>query len=111
MRSAEEAQKHLEDKLRPDVSSASSDQILTDYVDWWLANRASSKVAASTAETYESHLRTNVLPALGTLRLSEIRPAQINAMADGMRRDGKAAWTIRGAKTALASVLATAVED
>lgn len=111
MRSPEEAQQRLEAKLHREPRSATSDQLLADYVDWWLATRASAKVGLSTKATYESNLRIHVVPLLGSVALKDLRPAMVNELADAMRAAGKAAWTIRGAKTALASVLASAVED
>lgn len=42
------------------------------------------KVRASTARFYRQHLRANVLPALGTMKVLDVRPSHVAALLDSL---------------------------
>jgi integrase len=65
---------------------------LAEYLERWL-DYAKSKVSPRTYERYCEIVRKNIIPALGAIHLTKLRPAQIagaynNALASG-RRDGR----------------------
>jgi integrase len=65
---------------------------LAEYLERWL-DHAKSKVSPRTYERYCEIVRKNIIPALGAIHLTKLRPAQIagaytNALASG-RRDGR----------------------
>jgi integrase len=65
---------------------------LAEYLERWL-DYAKSKVSPRTYERYCEIVRKNIIPALGPIHLTKLRPAQIagaynNALASG-RRDGR----------------------
>jgi integrase len=65
---------------------------IAQFLERWL-DYAKSKVSPRTYERYCEIVRKNIIPALGAIHLTKLRPAQIagaynNALASG-RRDGK----------------------
>lgn len=91
---------------------------LKEFTDRWLKEYASQHLEPGTIEKYQDEL-DKVLPALGHLKLSELRPHNLNSFfvsltKDGARKDGKPGGYSKGsiAKTrnVLSSVLRTAAE-
>lgn len=67
---------------------------LNDFVTRWLKDYAESQLAPKTLHRYRELLDKRILPALGHLRIDQIRPLHImkfytNLQEDGMRLDGK----------------------
>jgi len=92
---------------------------LKEFTDRWLEEYAAQKLQPGTVEKYKAELNDKILPALGHLKLSELRPHNLNSFfvamtKDGSRKDGKAGGYSKGsiAKTrnVLSSVLRTATE-
>lgn len=92
---------------------------LKEFTDRWLTEYATQKLQPGTVEKYKAELNDKILPVIGHLKLSELRPANLNttfvAMTkDGARRDGKTGGysraTIKKTQDVLSSVLRTAVE-
>ncbi len=68
---------------------------VADYLRRWLRDYAAQSVTASTLERYTSIVERHLIPALGSLRLRDLRPAHIQAAygrarALGGRADGAA---------------------
>lgn len=89
---------------------ADRDIVLQDYALRWLESRHGD-IAQRTYRSYRQSLNHYVLPALGHLRLREIRPRQVLGWLATLKRRGLAADTIRLAKAALALVLRRAVVE
>lgn len=92
---------------------------LKEFTDRWLKEYAEQKLQPKTVENYKAELNDKILPVIGHLKLSELRPATLNttfvAMTkDGSRRDGKPGGysraTIKKTQDVLSSVLRTATE-
>lgn len=92
---------------------------LKAFADRWLSEYAVQKLAPKTLEDYTNELNKRILPALGHMRLAELRPAILNSFfvgmtKDGARRDGKPGGysraTIKKTQDVLSSVLRTATE-
>lgn len=92
---------------------------LKEFTDRWITEYAEQKLQPKTVENYKAELNDKLLPALGHLKLSELRPATLNAAfvtmtKDGSRRDGKPGGysraTIKKTQDVLSSVLRTATE-
>ena len=92
---------------------------LKAFTDRWLQEYAPQKLQAGTVEKYTAELEGKILPVLGHLKLSELRPATLNAAfvamtKDGARKDGKTGGysraTIKKTQDVLSSVLRTAVD-
>lgn len=92
---------------------------LKEFTDRWFEEYAAQKLQPGTVEKYKAEMNAKVLPVLGHLKLSELRPHNLNAFfvsmtKDGVRKDGKKGGYSKGsiAKTrnVLSSVLRTATE-
>ena len=71
---------------------APTKKTLADYLDEWLANTKRT-IRASTYSTYESLIRTQIKPRIGSVRLQDLNSFVLNALYDDLlsagRRDGK----------------------
>ena len=70
---------------------------LAEYLEKWLKDYAFSNLSPKTAEGYESIIRQHVIPKLGSIPLSQLKPEHIqkyysNLLSNG-RCDGKGALT------------------
>lgn len=83
---------------------------LADWVHTWLQG-AGPTVKPKTLASYESLLRSRVLPVFGHRRLSDIRPSDVQAWVGQMQTDGLSASRIRQAVIVLRSALDAAVQD
>ncbi len=92
---------------------------LKEFTDRWLLEYAPQNLEAGTLEKYKDELDDKILPALGHLKLTELRPHTLNAFfvgmtKDGARKDGKpggySKGTINKTRNVLSSVLRTATE-
>ena len=92
---------------------------LREFVDRWREEYASQNLEPGTLEKYNAEIDDKILPMLGNMILTEIKPHNVNAFyvsmtKDGVRRDGKPGGYSKGtiAKTAnvLSSILKTAVD-
>jgi len=59
----------------------------------FIASRRAKGVA--TIDDYESRLRLHILPAIGSLRLEDVRPSHLESMIFALREKGLASRTIR----------------
>lgn len=92
---------------------------LKEFTDRWLLEYAPQNLEAGTVEKYKAELDEKILPVLGHLKLTELRPHNLNAFfvamtKDGARKDGKpggySKGTIAKTRNVLSSVLRTATE-
>lgn len=91
---------------------------LKEFTDSWFLDYAPQQLQAGTLEKYRQEM-DKVLPTLGHLKLTELRPPVLNSFfvgmaKDGARRDGKAGGYSKGSITktrnVFSSILRTAVE-
>ena len=87
---------------------------LKEYVDMWLRDYAKNHLEFTSYQSYEYNMNTKILPALGHIKLSELKPHHIqslynNLLEDGVRVDGKkgsySIGTIKKCHVALSSAL------
>lgn len=92
---------------------------LRQFVEKWKTDYAAEQLEPGTADDYFQELDQKILPALGHLKLSELRPLNLNSYfislsKDGARRDGKPGGyskrSILKTFNVLSSVLRTATE-
>jgi len=80
-----------------------------DFLTSWLENVARPNVKRSTYLNYAAALRARVIPYIGTVYLSELRPRDIDMMLQRLAAAGFARLTIQTAKTILHTALKYAV--
>ena len=91
---------------------------LKEFTDRWFSEYAPQKLQPGTIEKYQDEMN-KVLPTLGHLKLTELRPHNVNSFfvamtKDGARQDGKtggyARASINKTRNVLSSILRTATE-
>ena len=92
---------------------------LKAFSDKWIEEYAKQNLQPGTITKYKEELNDKILPVLGHLKLSELKPHNLNSFfvsltKDGIRKDGKPGGYSKGsiAKTrnVLSSILRTAVD-
>ncbi len=92
---------------------------LLEFSQYWMENCAKVDLQPGTVANYSHELKDNILPALGHLKLTQLRPHLISALykrllQDGARHDGKpggySPGSIHKTHNVLSSILRTAVQ-
>ena len=81
-----------------------------DYLDRWLQNAAKGRVRERTFDDYSDLLKRYVRPALGKIRLCDLRPLDIQNLYTSMQDSGLSARTVRYTHAVLNSALKQAVK-
>lgn len=117
-KAVEEFAADFERQVRNGIVMEGRKTTLKEFADVWFEEYAPQKLQGGTIEKYKAEME-KVLPELGHLMLTELRPHTLNrffsAMAkDGARRDGKAGGysraTIAKTQNVLSSILHTAAD-
>ncbi len=118
-KAAEEFARQFEAQVKNGMAMDGRKITLKEFTDRWLEEYAAQELQPGTVEKYKAELNDKILPKLGHLKLSELRPHNLNSFfvsmtKDGARKDGKEGGYSKGsiAKTrnVLSSVLRTATE-
>lgn len=118
-KAVEEFAREFEAKIRNGAATDGRKITLKEFVEQWLEEYATERLQPGTVEKYRAELENKVLPSLGHLKLTELRPRNLTSFfakmaKDGARKDGKPGGYSKGSitktKNVLSSVLRTAVE-
>lgn len=118
-KAAEEFAREFEAQVRNGMAMDGRKITLKEFTERWFEEYASQKLQRGTIEKYKAEMNDKVLPALGHLKLAELRPHNLNGFfvsmtKDGARKDCKKGGYSKGsiAKTrnVLSSILRTATE-
>jgi len=88
---------------------APSDLTVAEYLESWLADVVRHQVGARTRDRYEGIVRTHLIPRLGIVKLSALRPDQVQRCYAEMLNSGLQAASVRKAHVVLHSALRHAV--
>lgn len=119
LRAAEEFARKFEEQIQNSDVVQAGRTTLKEFAERWLDEYAPQNLQTGTIEDYKDELDSKILPALGHLKLSDLKPVKLNsvfsAMAkDGARKDGKKGGysknTIKKTQDVLSSILRTATE-
>lgn len=88
---------------------------LQEFVKRWRAEKAEQELEASTLERYDAIIQDFILPAIGHLKLTELKPHTVNAFfvgltKDGCRHDGKKGGYSKGTITKISAVLSSILQ-
>ena len=85
---------------------------LRDYIlsEWW-PNYAERRLALSTQESHSIDLDLRILPRLGDVRLTQLRPSVVERFAADLERAGTGRATIVSTLAVLQGVMKRAVRD
>ncbi|MGO4373629.1 tyrosine-type recombinase/integrase [Paenibacillus sp. MCAF20] len=61
---------------------------LNDFIQEWQTKHGQSELSPLTLKTYNHHLKNHILPALGHLRLDEIKPMHVLSLIEELRKPG-----------------------
>ena len=118
-KAVEEFARDFEQKVKNGAAMDGRKVTLKEFADRWIAEYAAQNLQPATVTAYRSELDQKILPALGHLKLSELKPHNINAFfvamaQDGARKDGKSGGYSKGTivktRNVISSVLRTATE-
>jgi len=107
-----DAQQWLTAKLRDNdmgLSIKPASISLNDYLDKWLKEAARPRLREATFNSYELYLKKHIRPKLGSRRLADIKPLELQRVINEMTGDSYAPRTVRYAHTILYSALKQAV--
>lgn len=94
---AHQARQELLLQHRQGLLSATRDLTVGQWLEiWYAAKLATDSLRPTTARSYRHHLDAYLLPRLGRLRLSELRPAHVTAMYSAIRGERQAAIRAAG---------------
>lgn len=79
------------------------------YLEHWMTEIVAPKRSARTVETYRTQIDKRILPALGAIPLKRLTPGKIQALLNGMQKEGLATRTMEVLLATLHAALAYAV--
>jgi len=118
-KAVQEFAQQFETKVKNGLILSGNKITLKEFSDRWIAEYAKINLAPGTIAKYQEELNDKILPELGHLKLSELKPHKVNAFfvsltKDGVRKDGKPGGyskaSIMKTRNVLSSMLRTAVE-
>ena len=74
----------------------------------WLDRRIAAGLRPSSQQTYRAHVEQDLIPALGAVRLGDLRPGHVDKLIRDLRSGGRGATTIRRIHATLSSALTSA---
>ena len=76
----------------------------------WLPHlETQGRLRAGTIRNYRQLMRDHILPSLGRMQLTKVRPGHVQAVLDEMTRKGRAGRTVSHARAAMSSAFTAAV--
>jgi integrase len=107
-----DAQKYLTAKLREKdlgVFIEPASIAFSEYLDKWLLESAKPRLREATLESYTGLLRTHVRGRLGSLKLSDIKPLDVQKLYNQMTESSLSPRTVRYVHTILKSAFSQAI--
>ena len=96
----------LDKGLSPESSKTTTSQ----YLDWWLQTYPALNVRPRTSERYGSDIRLHISPVIGSIRLSNLRAGDAQAVLSKMIKAGSAPRSVRHCYRVMRLALKHAVE-
>lgn len=113
-RTEEDAQILLAEKLRERRDprpTISSDITIAEYAAQWLRSHVAQNLKHATRRNYRWSIETIVIPALGSVKLRELRRPHVKWLLAEKREAGLAKTSVHSIRGALSSMLSAAVDD
>ena len=82
---------------------------VSEYMDKWLSSAVKGSVREKTYLDYKDRIRLYVTPAIGQVKLKDLKPEQIQTLYNDMQDRGLSARSVRYVHSILKSALAQAV--
>jgi integrase len=100
-----------------ELTTGVADQRLADYLRWWIDNEAPKgkpgrpPLAVTTLTGYRSNIERHLIPALGNVKVGELKVADLERFANAKLKAGFAPSTVNRFRETLRSALNTAVRQ
>jgi len=109
---AEVALTELLNRIRQGTYTPDSDITVGEWLQQWIAEREKAgRVRESTVTAYRSHITLYLVPKLGRVKLSDLRPGRVQKMVDELAEgDERGGSTVVRILATLRSALTTAVK-
>jgi integrase len=89
----------------------SSDKLtVAAFLKSWLSDTAKDRVRPATFESYSSHVRVHIVPAIGKVKLQKLTPQHVNRMLADMTAAGASPATANLVRATLRTALTSAVK-
>lgn len=86
-------------------------QTVGEFLEWWQGTVLPGTVGDGSLEAYRRRLRLYVIPAVGKVRLTGLRPGHVTEMMRSMERRGLSPATQDGARKVLSKALRRAAQE
>ncbi len=83
-------------------------QTVGTYLTGWIADREADGLRPATVAVYRLYIDRDIIPALGHLRLGDLRPGHVEKLLRDLRASGRGTTTIRRIHATLRSALTSA---
>lgn len=83
-------------------------QTVGGFLPEWLTRKAANGLRPATVAMYGRYIEQDLVPALGRLRLGDLRPTHVEGFLDGLGAAGRGATTVRRIHATLRSALTDA---
>ena len=100
----------LKSKLERGLPAPSGRETVGAYLTRWLAVKEFN-LRPSTARSYTSYVRQQLIPALGHIKLTKLQPSDVEAMMAGVQAQGLSVQTALHCRSVLRAALSRAERD
>ena len=83
-------------------------ETVATFLTGWLERKVQDGLRPSSERMYRTYVTHYLVPAIGTVRLSDLRPGHVDKLLRDLRSQGKGATTIRRVHAVLSSALGSA---
>ncbi len=97
------------DYLHGNIGITSEKITLKNFMTAWLDNVVALRVKTNTMQTYQSHLKNQIIPYLGNVKVQELTPAMVDAWYRKLLQRGLSRGTLTNTHTLIFSALKYAV--
>jgi integrase len=87
-----------------------STRTTAEYVNWWLSEVGPHQIRPSTMSIYRGQARVYIIPLIGNIPLTQLKPEHVRTMMNQMLARGKSNYLAGKVRNALSSMLTTALK-
>jgi integrase len=81
-------------QIQMDTFTEPQKTTLAEYLRWWLKDCCKPRQSITTFESYERNVEKHIIPVLGSVRLSDLKPIQLKHFYSECMENGKSGTTV-----------------
>ncbi|GHU07429.1 site-specific integrase [Alphaproteobacteria bacterium] len=81
-----------------------------EYIEWWLRDIGPEQLRVSTLRYYTEYARRDIIPAIGNIPLTQLKPEHVREMMNRIKKQGRTDYCAHKTRQVLAPMLSTAVK-